>query len=308
MFNRYRAEQFQRYTQAKDFFTRDPTVLIDLEQFFAAKIKELIEADWSAVCADYNEASYLYPFWQNYPPDDRGRAPVGDQYPWIEVGEHALGAKIRGWFASDFTVRDVGLPSGPDERFVLTSPQIDTLTKGFTRSAWLFVDIKSAGPRDDFDHAVMSHNQISGDGIWLDAQAGLKNTVLLATGSRTSHKFHCIVAPLYILSDLSVAPVVHIVLKPVYTMAPLDPSAGTAGQPLGRITVASIPNGILLVINPGYLTQHPGLLFPGKDDKGKNPLKVRARVSFPLLRQIAAWRVCDIYAPAVPQPTISSSH
>jgi len=49
-----------------------------------------------------------------------------------------------------------------------------------------------------------------------------------------------------------------------------------------------------LVINPGYLNKFPGLLFPGKDDKSKNPLKVRARVSFALLRKIAAWRVCDV--------------
>ena len=43
--------------------------------------------------------------------------------------------------------------------------------------------------------------------------------------------------------------------------------------------------------NPGYLKKYPGLIYPGKDAKGKNPLKVRVRVSFALLRKIADWRV-----------------
>jgi hypothetical protein len=46
----------------------------------------------------------------------------------------------------------------------------------------------------------------------------------------------------------------------------------------------------LLAVNPNYLKQYPHLLFPGKDDKEKNPLKVRARVSFEVLRHIAPWR------------------
>jgi hypothetical protein len=48
---------------------------------------------------------------------------------------------------------------------------------------------------------------------------------------------------------------------------------------------------LLLEENPGYLKQFPGLFFPGKDDKGKNPLKVRARVSFEILTTINQWRV-----------------
>jgi hypothetical protein len=66
------------------------------------------------------------------------------------------------------------------------------------------------------------------------------------------------------------------------------------GQPLARISLISIPNGILLAENPNYLQMHKGLLFPGKVDKGKNPRKVRARVSFEILRQLAEWRYADI--------------
>jgi len=66
------------------------------------------------------------------------------------------------------------------------------------------------------------------------------------------------------------------------------------GQPLKRISLISVPNGILLTENPNYLRVHKGLLFPGKDDKEKDPRKVRARVSFAILRQLAEWRYADI--------------
>jgi len=64
-------------------------------------------------------------------------------------------------------------------------------------------------------------------------------------------------------------------------------------QPLDRITLVSIPNGILLAENPNYLKIFPGLLFPGKDDKEKDPRKVRTRISFEKLRHIAEWRYKD---------------
>jgi hypothetical protein len=66
------------------------------------------------------------------------------------------------------------------------------------------------------------------------------------------------------------------------------------GQPLKRIAVVSIPNGILLAENPNYLQMYRGLLFPGKDDKEKDPRKTCACVSFAILRQIDQWRYKDI--------------
>ena len=58
--------------------------------------------------------------------------------------------------------------------------------------------------------------------------------------------------------------------------------------------VIAVPNGLLLTEVPNYLRRYPGLFFPGKDEKEKNPLKRRCRISFSLLRQIAAWRVQEI--------------
>ena len=137
----------------------------------------------------------------------------------------------------------------------------------------------------------MSHNQISGNGKWSDIETGVKNDVIIAQGQKTSHDFYCAIPPVYVLSDGTIAPVVQIVVKPVYKMLSLE--GDREGQPIDRISIISIPNGILLSINPNYLRSYPGLFFPGKDDRRKDPRKVRARVSFDLLRDIADWRYFD---------------
>lgn len=294
MYNEYRKNQFVTYQKVRRQLIEDPSVLLALEKYFAKTINELVTSNLAAIQKDYNEASFLFPFWQNYPPDERGRKPRGDQYPWIEVGEHAVGDKLPRLLQKIFEVRDVGIPTGPDKRFVLSNDKISELTKGITNSAWLFLDIKSVGPRDDFEHTVMSHNQISGDGIWDKEELGVKNSIMTARGRNTSHKFHCSIPPLYVLSDGTIAPVILIALKPVYKMLSLEKKGNDGGQPLGRVTIATIPNGILLEENPAYLKKYPGLFFPGKDDKGKNPLKVRGRISFDLLNKIDAWRVQNI--------------
>lgn len=290
MFNQYRARQFEMFNSTRNKWIKNPAPLIALEKFITGHIVNLLQKTSEEIIRDYNEASYLNPFWQNYPPDLRGRQPVGDQFPWIEVGEHAIGRKLARLLARDFEIRDTGIPTGPDERFLLSSPEIGKCLENESQSAWVFIDIKSAGPRDEAPHAVMSHNQISGDGLWTEPAMGMRNTILSATGSRTQHDFHCSIPPLYVLSDRIVAPVVHLVVKPIYRMLSMaDPTA--TGQPLQDIAVVCIPNGLLLACNPGYLNQYPKLFFPGKDDKTKNPRKIRARVSFDILRTIADWRV-----------------
>ena len=291
MFNLHREKQFRVYNSMRDHWLKNPQALIALEQYLTEEVVRLLTGAVEEIQRDYNEASFLYPFWQNYPPDERGRSPVGDQFPWIEVGEHAIGRKLPRLLATTFELRDTGVPVGPDERFVVSSKGIADRLGGHSRWAWLFIDVKSVGPRDEAPHAVMSHNQISGDGIWTELKAGIRNTIMQAAGSRAQHDFHCTVPPLYVLSDDVVAPVVHLVVKPIYRMLSLGNSAADKGQPLREIVVVCIPNGLLLACNPGYLKEHPSLFFPGKDDKGKNPLKVRARVSFDLLKGIAPWRI-----------------
>lgn len=290
MFNAFRNSQYIIYNQARDYFIQNYIQLIELEKFISSKIHEIINNNIEQIVDDFNEASYLYPFWQNYPPEERGRLPIGDQYPWIEVGEHAIGDKLPRLLESYFSIRDVGLPTGSDVRLVLTHPEIGNITSGFTEKCWLFLDIKSVGPRDDQNHTVMSHNQISGSGRWDSVDGGVVNEIMVARGRKASHLFHCSIPPIYVLSDGTVIPVVVVILKPVYKMLSLEENSTDIGQPLRRISFATVPNGLLLHERPNYLEQYPELFFPGKDDKTKNPLKVRCRVSFAILRSIASWR------------------
>jgi Restriction endonuclease BglI len=294
MFNTFRNSQYVLYNQARNYFIQNCTQLIELEKFISFKIYETIHDNIDQIVEDFDEASYLYPFWQNYPPEERGRLPIGDQYPWTEVGEHAIGDKLPRLLERYFSIRDVGLPTGSDVRLVLTHPEISCITHGFTETCWLFLDIKSVGPRDDQDHTVMSHNQISGSGRWDSADGGVVNEVMIAKGRQASHLFHCSIPPIYVLSDGTVIPVVIVILKPVYKMLSLKEDSNDVGQPLRRLSFATVPNGLLLHEQPNYLRQYPELFFPGKDDKTKNPLKVRCRVSFAILRSIASWRFQEI--------------
>jgi hypothetical protein len=287
---------FKQYLDARSHLIRKPEHLIALEEYLTSKLIAVVLQSSDEHKKDYDAASILYPFWQNYPPDDRGRKPIGDQYPWIEVGEHAIGTKVARNIGAHFEVSDLGFPTGPDQRFLLKDKNFENLTDGKFKQVWLCLDIKSVGPRDDQDHAVMSHNQISGTGDWEKASDGVTNKVLTASGKIASHDFYVALPPIIVDPDGIPAPVITMALKPVYSMESGTRSENKtwSGQPLKRIDLATIPNGLLLSVNPNYLASYPGLLFPGKDDKSKDPRKLRARISFEILRKINPWRHATI--------------
>lgn len=289
MFNEKKELMFIKYNRARDYFIQNPNQLIAVERYIVDLVNNTIVSNFEEIKKDYNEASYLYPFWAEYQPIKRGRDPRGDQVPWIEVGEHAVGKKMNRFISAQYRIAEVGLPSGADDRFVLYSNEISSITHGFTDCVFLFLDIKSVGPRDNFDHTVVSPYQVSGDGIWTDPNDVLKNSTIMAAGTRTQHLFHPAISPIYVLSDGTIAPTVHLFVKSIYKMLRLEHSSQD-GQPLECITNVCLPNGLLLTKNPNYLRTYSSLFYPGKDDAGINPLKIRARVSFKLLRQIASWR------------------
>ena len=291
MFNQYKEMQFDKYNFAVKYYINNFSKLIAVEKFVMNEIIHFIDLRLPEISRDYNEASYLYSFWKNYPPLDRGRSPIGDQYPWIEVGEQVFGNKLSRYFAANFGIKDSGLPSGSDDRCIISSERIKKIL-GITNSVWVFIDIKSAGPRDDFNHAVMSPYQISGSGVWNNIEDGVKNAPIKATGKFATHDFLCSLSPIYVLSDETIAPLVTFAIKPVYSM--MHKGNVNIGQPLNKIKVASIPNGLLLTKEPNYIEQHPKLFFPGKDDKSKDLRKIRARVSFDILKKIDSWRVREI--------------
>lgn len=291
MFHQFQELQFAEYNKSVSYYIKNWSRLIDIEKFVMNEVLHFIDLHLPEIVRDYNEASYLYPFWKNYPPLDRGRSPIGDQYPWIEVGEQVFGNKLARYFAANFAVKDAGLPSGSDDRCIISSDRIKQVL-GITDSVWVFIDIKSAGPRDDFNHAVMSPYQISGSGIWLNVGDGVKNEPIKAMGTIASHDFLCSLSPIYVLSDGTVAPLVTFAIKPVYGM--IHDCGENVGQPLNKIKVAGIPNGLLLTQEPNYIKQYPHLFFPGKDDKTKDLRKIRARVSFDILKEIDSWRIKEI--------------
>ena len=293
MFFEFQKMQFLRYRKSYDFYKSNPEHLAHIENFVMNEILHFIDLHLPEIRRDYNEASYLHSFWKNYPPLDRGRTPRGDQIPWLEVGEQVFGSKLSRYFANNFNIKDSGLPSGADDRCIIASERIRDILK-ITDSVWVFIDIKSAGPRDDTNHAVMSPYQISGSGEWASAEDGIHNQPIPASGKRRSHDFLCSLPPIYVLSDGTIAPLVTFTIKPVYDMVLHD--GKNTGQPLKNIKIASIPNGILLTQNPNYIKLHPHLFFPGKDDKKKNEAKLRARVSFDILQKIAPWRTKEIAA------------
>lgn len=90
MFNAKRLMLYRNYIAALNYFTANPQQLIELEHFITELVNTEIRTNYDEIKKDYDEASYLNPFWANYPPEDRGRAPVGDQVPWIEVGDILL--------------------------------------------------------------------------------------------------------------------------------------------------------------------------------------------------------------------------
>lgn len=293
MYSKYRIAMQNTYLAARSYFINNPQYLMNLEEWTANLVQTTIQTYKAEIETDYNEASYLNPFWQNYPPEDRGRAPVGDQVPWIEVGEHAIGHKLSRLISLHTKISEVGLPSGADNRFTIQDPAIYQMTNGFTDKIMAFLDIKSVGPRDDAENTVLSPYQVSGDGLWKNTAQGVINSQMIAQGQRASHPFYPAIPPLYVLSSGEVTPVVHVFVKPVYKMMSLQTPPAT-GQPLDRIRIITLPNGLLLTQNPNYIQKYPSLIFPGKDDKKKDPSKVRCRISFDLLITIAKWRVINI--------------
>lgn len=289
-----REEMFEKYKEARSYFLKRPQTITSIEKCLTHTIITFLSQHYEEIERDYNEASRLEPFWENYKPSDRGRDPVGDQIPWIEVGEISVGDKLTRLLSERYFLREIGLPSGSDNRFLIKNKTISLLTNEFTDSAMVFIDVKSTGPRDSHPQTVISNYQASGNGLWESLEKGMKNDPIEEKGERTSHLFYPSLSPIYILSDGSVALAVHLFVKPIYDVestAQAEEKGLSHNQPLKEIKVICMPNGLTMTVNPNYLSKYPGLLFPGKDDKSKAPEKIRARLSFDKLSKIAEWRV-----------------
>jgi len=250
----------------------DLEAILKLEEHHLYLLAEAIRQIVPEMKRDFDSAYKLLPFWINYPPLDRGRAPSGTAIPWQEVGETTIRPYLYQLLPRLYSeVRYPGLPSGADIRFM-------------TPNAMIHLDIKLTGPNDNPIEVVATPNQISGDGaLWQNGAAA--NSPVLITGARREMFFQPELLPFYIFEG-QVRLCLTYFLKVIYGVDQ------RGQQPLQKMEIAASPNGMLAFAGPNYNAAHPGLFIPGKDILGKTKKRVRVRLNH--LKNLAAWRVITI--------------
>lgn len=263
-----------------EFLANNGEDIIALEKKYMSLFIGLILNNANQLRRDFDLSSQLRPFWANSQPQQRGRSPKGDSVPYIEVGETSLTANITNLVSESKEfggVRFPGLPAGGDMRFV-------------TNDAFIHLDIKVTGPRDELDKIVLPPHQFSGDGAnW--SSEGVSNSTVTIYGYRSSRSpFRPGLPPFYIIDDQILICLVY-VLKTVYLV-----NAASKTQPLRYLELICVPNGLLLFAGPKYQRNHPGLLSAGKDDKSTPIERARRRVYLNVLSEFASWR-CVMFRP-----------
>jgi Restriction endonuclease BglI len=225
---------------------------------------------------DWDHAVETLPYWIEAAPKQRGRGSSGTGVPWIEVAEYVPITHIAAELGRRYGKALVfpGLPTGADLRF-----SIDKRLVHF--------DAKAAGPNDKHDEIVVSPYQLSGDGAVTNTGAlkpnpSILNSKLDFPGRRKSGTFYPSLPPIYTYDEQTKLCITTF-LKVVYEVKSLG------DQPLSHMTLAVVPNGILL--HDHGLRLHPELFARGKDDKTKKARDRRCRVMFAPLAEIAPWRV-----------------
>ena len=240
--------------------------ILAVEQKYMKFLLEVTLAAANSIFDDFSRAMELLPFWVNYPPVQRGRAPTGTSIPWGEVGEKSISSNlVRSISLKDPSVTFPGLPLGGDIRFA-------------TPDALIHFDMKLTGPNDNPNEIVASPHQISGDGIsWNN---GIVNSPITVTGPKAVMQFQPELPPFYVLGKQVLLCLTYF-LKAVYVVE------GLGIQPLHYLELACVPTGLLMFDGPRY-GQIKGLLIPGKDIQ-THPKK-RTRVRLDPLATLANWR------------------
>ena len=58
---------FNKYNEARRYFVENHDKLINVENYIMHVMGGFFKDYIQEIVYDYNEASYLYPFWKNYP-------------------------------------------------------------------------------------------------------------------------------------------------------------------------------------------------------------------------------------------------
>lgn len=249
-----------------ELLKEEQTKILLIERQHMALLLDVVLSAADDIYKDFSQAMELYPFWINYPPVQRGRAPTGTSIPWGEVGEKTISACLIKALSlkAPFTTFP-GLPLGGDIRFA-------------TPDALVHFDLKLTGPNDNPDEIVASPHQIGGDGrFWRN---GVVNSPVAVTGQKAQMMFQPELPPFYVLEQRVLLCLTYF-LKVVYTVQSIG------NQPLDYLELVCVPNGLLLFDGPNYASTQ-GLLIPGKDEKD-HPKK-RTRIRLAPLAMLASWR------------------
>lgn len=108
------------YFIEREKFTKDLSQIEKIEEAYTnILLNDILLPTAENIFKDFSErALKLVPFWKNYPPEQRGRQPIGNSIPWLELGEKTIGSNIIGKLASRFDdITFPGLPTGGDHSF-----------------------------------------------------------------------------------------------------------------------------------------------------------------------------------------------
>lgn len=266
-----------KYFKIRSELVQKPESLVSKEKKYSLKIKQVVKTAANDLYTDFSiNAAKLYPFWSNYPPEQRGRQPTGGSIPWLELGEKTISFNLIEEITKAFSgVRFPGLPTGGDVRFA-------------TRDALVHLDIKLTGPNDNPDELVVPPNQVSGRGDrWNKGVLNSTWPVYYQKTNKVNYNFQPKLPPFYILDD-KVLLCITMFLKAVYKVK------GSGVQPLEYFELACVPNG-LLMFEGSELASTPGLIISGKDEKSKAEDTKRIRIRLDPLASIGGWRSVKIY-------------
>src|SRR5579863_9124793 len=120
-----------------ELLSEEQAKIVALERKYTQILLEVVLAAVGDIYTDFCQAMELKPFWVNYPPGQRGRAPRGTSIPWGEVGEKTISScLVRALSLKDPSITFPGLPLGGDIRFATTE-------------ALVHFDMKLTGPNDN---------------------------------------------------------------------------------------------------------------------------------------------------------------
>lgn len=262
------------YSESDYFATRtellrdEQETILYLEHKYMFELLAIVRSVAEAIHLDFQDAVELRPFWINYAPRQRGRAPKDESIPWGDMGEKTIIARLGRAIATKYPeLTHPGVPVGGDSRLA-------------TSDALIHLDIKLTGPNDNPNEIVASPYQISGDGArW---ENGVVNSRQIVKGPRATGEFQPQLPPFYVLKGKTLLCATYF-LKAVYTVLE------KGNQPLQHLELVCVPNGLLLFDGPQYAANTKMLLIPGKDEKKKTGEK-RVRVRLDPLASLADWR------------------